>query len=156
KQAAVVARVQADRRLVENVKHAAQPAADLRGESNPLHLAAGERRGRAGERKVIGSDIDGKLRGVADFAIDLAADLALCCRRFPGLEICQQLAERLAADFVDRPPAESHRAGVVAQSAAAADRAIDFVDEMFQLSAEARRYTARFFEGRVEAFVLEA
>src|SRR5262249_21562878 len=37
----VVARVQADRRLVENVQHADQPAADLPGQPDPLRLAAG-------------------------------------------------------------------------------------------------------------------
>ena len=47
-QAVVVARVQADRRLVENVQHADQPAADLAGQADALHLAAGERRARCG------------------------------------------------------------------------------------------------------------
>ena len=47
-QAVVVARVQADRRLVENVQHAHQPAADLPGQPDALHFAAGERRARCG------------------------------------------------------------------------------------------------------------
>ena len=44
----VVARVQADRRFVEHVQHAAQAAADLAGQANALRLAAGERRRRRG------------------------------------------------------------------------------------------------------------
>ena len=43
-QAVVVAGVQADRRLVEDVQHAHQPAADLAGQPDALHLAAGKRR----------------------------------------------------------------------------------------------------------------
>ena len=52
-QAVVVARVQADRRLVEDVEHADQPAADLAGQADALGLAAGERRRRAVERQVV-------------------------------------------------------------------------------------------------------
>ena len=42
-QALVVALVQADRRLVEHVEHADEPAADLRRQPDALRLAAGER-----------------------------------------------------------------------------------------------------------------
>ena len=42
-QARVVARVQADRRLVEHVEHADQRGADLRGEADALAFAARER-----------------------------------------------------------------------------------------------------------------
>ncbi len=42
----VVARVQADGRLVEHVEHAGQAAADLAGQADALGLAAGERRRR--------------------------------------------------------------------------------------------------------------
>jgi hypothetical protein len=44
-QPVVVALVQADRRFVEHVHHAGQPGADLRGEPDPLRLAAGQRIG---------------------------------------------------------------------------------------------------------------
>ena len=48
-QPAVVARVQPDRRLVEHVDDAGQPAADLAGQADSLALAAGERRRAAGQ-----------------------------------------------------------------------------------------------------------
>ena len=51
-QALGVARVQADRRLVEHVERAGEAAAELRGEAQALHLAAGERARRAIEREV--------------------------------------------------------------------------------------------------------
>ncbi len=45
-QPAIVARMQADGRLVEDVEHAGQAAADLAGQANALRFAAGERRRR--------------------------------------------------------------------------------------------------------------
>ena len=47
-QAPVVALVQPDRRLVEHVEHADEPAADLRREPDALRLTAGERSRRRG------------------------------------------------------------------------------------------------------------
>ena len=44
---AVVALVQADRRLVEHVQHADEAGADLAGEADALRLAAGQGAGRA-------------------------------------------------------------------------------------------------------------
>ena len=52
-EAAVVALVQADRRLVEHVEHADEVAADLAGQADALGLAARERRRRAAERQVV-------------------------------------------------------------------------------------------------------
>ena len=52
-QAVVVAGVQADRRLVEDVEHAHQSAADLPGQPDALHLAAGERRRGAIEGEIF-------------------------------------------------------------------------------------------------------
>jgi hypothetical protein len=49
----VVARVQADRRFVENVDDADQPAADLGRQADPLCLAAGQRGSTPLEREVI-------------------------------------------------------------------------------------------------------
>ena len=67
-QPGVVARVQADRRLVEHVEHAGQAAADLAGQADPLALAAGERRRAAGQRQVVEPDVDQELQPVADLA----------------------------------------------------------------------------------------
>ncbi len=50
-QAVVVALVQADGGLVEDVEHADERRADLRGQADALRLAAGERRGGAVERR---------------------------------------------------------------------------------------------------------
>ncbi len=51
-QDAIVARVQADGGLVEDVAHAAQVGAELRGEPDALRLAAGQRRRGAVQREI--------------------------------------------------------------------------------------------------------
>ena len=56
-QLAVVALVQADRRLVEHVKDAGQVRADLRRQADTLALAAGERRRTAPQRQVPDADV---------------------------------------------------------------------------------------------------
>ena len=73
----VVARVEADRRLVEHVQHAAQAAADLAGQANALRFAAGERRRGAAEREVIEADVDQEREPVFDLADQFAGDLLL-------------------------------------------------------------------------------
>ena len=139
-QPAVVARVQADGRLVEHVEHAAQPAAHLGRQANPLHLAAGKRRGGPGERQILQAHVDQELQPVANLARHLAGNLPLGVREFPALELVQQPAQRHPAELVDRARlAEPHGRGIVAQPAAAADGTLDFVDQMFQLRAERRR-----------------
>ena len=62
-QALVVALMQADRGLVQDVEHAGQARADLRGETDALALAARERAGIAGKRQVAETDVLEKARG---------------------------------------------------------------------------------------------
>ena len=57
-QAAVVALVQADRRLVEHVQRADEARADLAGQPDALRLAAGQRAGRARQREVVEADVE--------------------------------------------------------------------------------------------------
>ena len=52
-----VARVQADRRLVEHVERVHQPGAERVGERDPLGLAAGQRARLAVEREVAEPDV---------------------------------------------------------------------------------------------------
>ena len=64
-QPAIVARVQADGRLVQHVQHAGQAAADLAGQADALRFAAGQRRRRPAQRQVIEADVDQELQPVA-------------------------------------------------------------------------------------------
>ncbi len=71
-QAVVIARMQADRRLIEHVEHAAQLRADLRGEADALRFSAGKRRGGAIEAQIVQPDGFQELQTAADFIDDAA------------------------------------------------------------------------------------
>ena len=72
----VVALVQADRRLVEDVHDADQAGADLAREPDALRLAARERLGAAIERQVVETDVAQEAQALADLLDDLRGDLA--------------------------------------------------------------------------------
>ena len=69
----VVLRVQADARLVEHVEHPHQPRADLRGQPDPLRLAARERARAAVEVQVVQPDAQEQLQPAADLLQHLPA-----------------------------------------------------------------------------------
>ena len=73
-EARVVALVQADRRLVEDVEHAHEPGADLRREPDALRLAAGERRRAALEREVVEPHVDEEAQPLEDLLDDAPRD----------------------------------------------------------------------------------
>ena len=83
-QAVVVAGMQADRRLVEDVEHAHQAAADLPGQPDPLHLAAGERGGGAIEREIIQPHVLEELQPAANFLDRLGGDRSAPWRPDPS------------------------------------------------------------------------
>ena len=71
----VVALVEADRRLVEDVEDAHEARADLRREPDALRLAAGERRRRTVHRQVLETDVHEEAETRADLLEDLTRDL---------------------------------------------------------------------------------
>ena len=73
----VVALVQADGRLVEDVEHADQAGADLGGEADALGLTAGEGAGRAVQREVVQADVDQELQPLVDLLEHPLGDLLL-------------------------------------------------------------------------------
>ena len=76
----VVALVQADRGLVEDVEHADQRRADLRGQPDALRLAARQRRRGAVQRQVADADVVEEAQALLDLAQDQPGDLALASR----------------------------------------------------------------------------
>ena len=76
----VVALVQADRRLVEDVEDADERRADLRGQADALGLAAGERRRRPVHRQVADPDVLQEAQPLVDLAQDQPGDLAIGVR----------------------------------------------------------------------------
>ena len=76
----VIALMQANGRLVENVHHADQPGADLAGQTNALRFAAGQGVGAAVQRQIVQADIDQELQALADFLEDFVGDFAAPAR----------------------------------------------------------------------------
>ena len=73
-QSGVVALVQPDGGLVQDVHHAGQPGADLRGQADALAFAAGQRVRLAVQREVVQANAVEEAEPGFDFLEDLAAD----------------------------------------------------------------------------------
>ena len=76
-QPVVVALVQADARLVEDVEDADQAGADLGGQPDALGLAAGQRGRRAVEREVVEAHVEQEAQPLLDLLEHPLGDLAL-------------------------------------------------------------------------------
>src|SRR6202011_5958355 len=98
-QTCVVALVQTDRRLVEDVHHAGEPRADLRCQPDALRLAARQRFRRTVQRQVIEADVVQELQPADDLLDDLVGDrLPLSLELQPAKELAGPL-QRPAADL---------------------------------------------------------
>jgi hypothetical protein len=132
-QACVVARVEADRRLVEHVEHPGEAAADLAGQADPLALAAGERGRASREAQIVEPDVDQELEPVANLADQVAGDVLLVAVEPEVAEKAERPAQRPAANLFDRRPAKPDGRGVVAEPRPHASDARDVVDHSVQL-----------------------
>ena len=119
-QALVVALVQADRWLVEDVHHAHEPRADLAREPDALRFAAGERLGAAIERQVVEPHVDQEPQAVRDLAHEPPGDLAAPAFHPQLAEIAQRLGDRQRGDLRQRVPADVDVARRLVEPAAAA------------------------------------
>ncbi len=122
-EAAVVALVQADAGLVENVEHADERASDLRREPNALRLAARKRRCRTRERKIAETDAREKSQARANLLDDLMRDLLLALGERKRCEERLGLLDRAARQRVDVRAADRHGEGFWLEPGALADRA---------------------------------
>ena len=119
----VVALVQADRGLVEDVEDADEAGADLGREPDPLRLAAGERRRAALERQVADPDRVEEPQPLADLADDQPRDRALGLGQLERLDPLQRPPRRELRVLVDVQPADGDREALRPQPRAAARRA---------------------------------
>ncbi len=92
-QAGVVALVQADGGLVQDVHDAHQAGADLAGEPDALGLAAGQGIGAALQGEVVEAHVHQKPQALGDLLDDLGADLAMSAGQGEGLEEAEGLAD---------------------------------------------------------------
>src|SRR6185503_482717 len=122
-QGAIVALVQADRRLVEDVEHARQVRSDLRREADALSLAARQRRGAAAERQVADADVVEEPQAVANLAQDAAGDQRLAIRQLQAVEDLERFGDRQVHVLGDGASLHADRAALRLQPRAVAGRA---------------------------------
>ena len=132
----VVALVEADRRLVQDVEHADQLRADLGREPDALALATRERRRAAIERQVIEPDVDQEAEARQDLLHDRARDLALGGRESEAAEEGERIADGKRRHLDDAPPPDAHEARLTAEPRALAGRAPPVAHQAFQLLPE--------------------
>ena len=101
-QALIVALMQSDRRLVENVQHADQARADLRGQPDALAFAAREARRDAIQRQVVQPDVGQEAEPLADLLEDQPRDLLLLAAQLGRGEERHRLLDRHRGDLGDR------------------------------------------------------
>ena len=119
----VVALVQADRRLVEDVEHADERRADLGREPDPLRLAAAQRRGGALHRQVADADVVQEAQPLVYLAQDQPRDRPVLVGELQPVHPLDRPLGAERRELVDRDPADLHRARLRPQARALALRA---------------------------------
>src|SRR5579875_599101 len=135
----VIARMQADTRLIENVQDANHTAADLTGQANPLGFAARQCGSGAIERKVMQTDIEEKTHAATQLLEHFPGNGALqwsqalfeiaCVRIEPG----GQIADRQRADLNECFAADAHGASLSIEPLALTGSTADDTHVFFQL-----------------------
>ena len=105
---AVVARMEADRGLVEHIEHAAQLGADLRGQPYALRLSARQRGRRALQAQVVQPHRREKLQPPPDFIQHPAGDLRLAVVEFPAAHGYQRAGDRQRRELRDGKVLHAH------------------------------------------------
>ena len=135
KQLVVVALMQTDGRLVEDIQHAHQRRADLRCQPDTLALAAGQRAGRARKRQIFQSDRLQKAETVHNLLDYSVTDFVLHFGQLERVEELHRLDDRLFRKLRDVQSAERDRQHLRAQTAAVACRTRTFAHHFFNLAA---------------------
>ena len=104
----IVARMQADRRLVEHVQRADQRRTERRRQVDALRFAAGQRRRQTIERQVVEADIAQERQPAPDLLEDLVGDGRFLLGELQRREELLRLAHRQRRDLVDRAADDAH------------------------------------------------
>ena len=119
-QLVVIPLVQADGRLIQNIQHTHQAAADLGGKADTLALAAGQGTGCTGQGEIAQSHGLQKAQPCPDFLAYLGGDELLVARQFQTVEEGQRLVHRQLRGLEDGQTAHRHRQRLRPQTAALA------------------------------------
>ena len=114
----VVARVEADRRLVEHVERVDERGPERRRQVDALRFAARERRRQPIERQVVEPDVAQEPQPLADLLHHLVGDGRVLLRQRQVGEEPVRVAHRERADLIDRLPADLHVARLATQPGA--------------------------------------
>ena len=108
----VVARVQADRRLVEHVERADQRRAERRGQVDALRLAARQRRRQPVEREVVEADVAQEAQAPPDLLQHLVGDRRFLLGTAAGRRRTARASRTVRADALSMvtPPTCTSRA----------------------------------------------
>ena len=132
-QLVVVALVQTDGRLVQDIQHAHERRADLRRQTDALALAAGQRARRARQGQVFQADRLQKAQPVLDLLDHAVADLVLHLGQAQGLQKLHRLDDRLFRKLCNIQPADRDRKHLGAQTAAVARGTRDLAHALLDL-----------------------
>jgi hypothetical protein len=108
-QPAVVALVQADRRLVQDVQYAHESRSDLRGEPDALGLSAGQRARRPFQVEVLEPDVEEEGQARLDLLEDLVGDLRLAAREHEVVEELRAVPHGHGGHLGDGAAVDEHR-----------------------------------------------
>src|SRR5262249_49468731 len=114
--------VQADRRLVQYIKHARETRADLGSKSDTLAFAARQRAGGAGQSEIVEADVEQEGQPLADFLEHASGDLVLLRiqRSRNALEPLAGALDRELGDLADMLAADLDAQGLRLEAMAVA------------------------------------
>ncbi len=107
-EANVVARMQADGRLVEDVKHAAQIGAELRREPDALRFAAAQSLGGTPEREITEPDVFHEAQPLLDLRDEIGRDHLVRSAEAQFADERERFAGGTRGEFVDRFALQPH------------------------------------------------
>lgn len=99
--------MEADGRLIQNVQHAHQTGADLRGQPDALGLPAGQRGSVPGQGQIVQPHICQKLEAVLHLPEDLIGNLRFLFRELHVIEKVEELRHRHIRHLRDVPAAHA-------------------------------------------------
>src|ERR1035437_8957599 len=123
-QSMIVALMQSDARFIEDVKHADEPRPDLRGQPNPLCLAAGERVALPVHREVRQANIFEEGQPGANLLDDLTGNMLFKFGEFQRSEEGERFLDAHARYVDNRLVADGNSQAFRTQARAFAVRAL--------------------------------
>ena len=130
---AVVTLMQAYARLVEDIEHARQAAANLRRQTDTLRLTARKRACAAVERQIIKANIIEELQACLNLLQHLLGDNLLALAQLQLCKKLQAVAHRQRRNLTDILAAYQNRQGLWLQAAAMTGRAGSARHELLQI-----------------------